>query len=87
MDQRGRPEGESGSINSRQIPNAIPLSFVRIHKPLKTTLAMAAGFTRSLAGVTSRLCEIDDIVNVLEAWEAWEAWEAREAREASEARK
>jgi len=38
-------------------------NFVRIHKTLRTTPAMAAG-------VTSRLWEIGDIVNVLEAWEA-----------------
>ena len=37
-------------------------NFVRIHKTLRTTPAMAAGVTR-------RLWEIDDIVNVLEAWE------------------
>jgi len=38
-------------------------NFVRIHKTLRTTPAMAAG-------VTSRLWEISDIVDVLEAWEA-----------------
>ena len=37
-------------------------NFVRIHKTLRTTPTMAAG-------VTSRLWEIGDIVNVLEAWE------------------
>jgi hypothetical protein len=37
-------------------------NFVRIHKTLRTTPAMAAG-------VTKRLWEIGDIVNVLEAWE------------------
>jgi hypothetical protein len=42
---------------------AMYYNFVRIHKTLRTTPAMAAG-------VTSRLWEIDDIVNVLEAWEA-----------------
>jgi hypothetical protein len=36
--------------------------FVRIHKTLRTTPAMAAG-------ITSRLWEIGDIVDVLEAWE------------------
>jgi hypothetical protein len=35
----------------------------RIHKTLKITPAMAAG-------VTSRLWEMSDIVDVLEAWEA-----------------
>jgi hypothetical protein len=38
-------------------------NFVRIHKTLKTTPAMAAG-------VTDRLWEVADIVDVLEAWEA-----------------
>jgi IS1 family transposase len=38
-------------------------NFVRIHKTLKTTPAMAAG-------VTDRLWEISDMVNVLETWEA-----------------
>jgi hypothetical protein len=38
-------------------------NFVRIHKTLKTTPAMAAG-------VTNRLWEISDMVAVLEAWEA-----------------
>jgi IS1 family transposase len=38
-------------------------NFVRIHKTLKVTPAMAAG-------VTDRLWEIGDIVDVLEAWEA-----------------
>jgi hypothetical protein len=37
-------------------------NFVRIHKTLKGTPAMSAK-------VTSRLWEIDDIVDVLEAWE------------------
>jgi IS1 family transposase len=38
-------------------------NFVRIHKTLKTTPAMAAG-------VTDRLWEVADIVSVLEAWES-----------------
>jgi IS1 family transposase len=38
-------------------------NFVRIHKTLRVTPAMAAG-------VTNRLWEIGDIVNVLESWEA-----------------
>ena len=37
-------------------------NFVRIHKTLKTTPAMAAG-------VTDRLWEVADMVEVLEAWE------------------
>jgi hypothetical protein len=42
---------------------AMYYNFVRIHKMLRTTPAMAAK-------VTERLWEIGDIVNVLEAWEA-----------------
>jgi IS1 family transposase len=42
---------------------AMYYNFVRIHKTLRTTPAMAAK-------VTSRLWEIGDIVGVLEAWEA-----------------
>jgi hypothetical protein len=38
-------------------------NFVRIHKTLKTSPAMAAG-------VTDRLWEVTDMVNMLEAWEA-----------------
>jgi hypothetical protein len=38
-------------------------NFVRIHKTLKVTPAMAAG-------VTNRLWEVSDMVEVLEAWEA-----------------
>jgi IS1 family transposase len=41
---------------------AMYYNFVRIHKTLRTTPAMAAG-------VTNRLWEIGDVVNVLEAWE------------------
>jgi len=41
---------------------AMSYKFVRIHKALRTTPAMAAG-------VTSRLWEIGDIVDVWEAWE------------------
>lgn len=41
-------------------------NFVRIHKTLRTTPAMAAG-------VTKRLWEVSDMVEVLEAWEAQEA--------------
>ncbi|PNE10508.1 MAG: hypothetical protein CR217_13930 [Beijerinckiaceae bacterium] len=41
---------------------AIYYNFVRIHKTLRTTPAMAAD-------VTKRLWEIGDIVDVLEAWE------------------
>jgi len=45
---------------------AMYYNFVRIHKTLRTTPAMAAG-------VTTRLWEIGDIVDVLEAWEATDA--------------
>jgi hypothetical protein len=38
-------------------------NFIRIHKALRTTPAMAAG-------VSKRLWEIGDIVDLLEAWEA-----------------
>jgi IS1 family transposase len=38
-------------------------NFVRIHKTLRTTPAMAAG-------ISNRLWEVADMVNVLEAWEA-----------------
>lgn len=38
-------------------------NFVRIHKTLKVTPAMAAG-------VTDKLWEMNDIVEMLEAWEA-----------------
>jgi hypothetical protein len=37
--------------------------FVRVHQTLKTSPAMAAG-------VTKRLWEIKDVVEMLEAWEA-----------------
>jgi IS1 family transposase len=49
---------------------AMYYNFVRIHKTLRTTPAMAAG-------ITSRFWEIDDIVNVLEAWEASSALKRR----------
>jgi IS1 family transposase len=42
---------------------AMYYNFVRIHKTLRVTPAMAAG-------VTERLWEIDDVVKVLEDWEA-----------------
>ncbi len=42
---------------------AMYYKFVRIHKTLRTTPALAAN-------VTKRLWEIGDIVDVLEAWEA-----------------
>jgi hypothetical protein len=40
----------------------MPYNFTRIHQTLKVTPAMAAG-------VTSRLWEMSDAVNVPEAWE------------------
>ncbi len=42
---------------------ALYYNFVKLHKTLRMTPAMAAG-------VTKRLWEIGDIVDVLEAWEA-----------------
>jgi hypothetical protein len=42
---------------------AMYYNFVRVHKTLRTTPAMAAN-------VTKRLWEIGDIVRVVEAWEA-----------------
>jgi IS1 family transposase len=45
-------------------------NFVRIHQTLKVTPAMAAG-------VTDRLWEVGDIVDVLDAWEAKEKRDAR----------
>jgi hypothetical protein len=38
-------------------------NFVRVHKTLRVTRAMAAG-------ITKRLWEMSDVVDVLEAWEA-----------------
>jgi hypothetical protein len=37
-------------------------NFVRVHKSLRTTPALAAG-------ITKRLWEIGDVIDVLEAWE------------------
>jgi hypothetical protein len=48
---------------TKTIPFAMYYNFIRTHKTLRTTPAMAAG-------VTSRLWEIGDIVDVLEPWEA-----------------
>ena len=50
---------------------AMYYNFVRIHKTLRTTPAMAAN-------VTKRLWEIGDIVDVLEAWETRQQNENRE---------
>jgi IS1 family transposase len=44
---------------------ALYYNFVRIHKTLRTTPAMTAG-------VTKRLWEVGDMIDVLEAWEAAE---------------
>ena len=38
-------------------------NFVRVHKTLRTSPAMAAG-------ITKRLWEMSDVVDVVEAWEA-----------------
>jgi len=43
-------------------PGGTRLDRVRVHKTLRTTPAMAAG-------VTKRLWEMSDVVDVLEAWE------------------
>ena len=52
---------------------AMYYNFVKLHRTLRTTPAMAAGVTR-------RLWEIGDIVDVLEAWEAASAQIALSAR-------
>jgi hypothetical protein len=44
-------------------PAQLANNFVRVHKSLRVTPAMAAN-------VTKRLWEMGDIVDVLEAWEA-----------------
>jgi hypothetical protein len=46
---------------------AMYYNFVRVHKTLRVTPAMAAN-------VTKRLWEMSDIVDVLEAWEALGVW-------------
>jgi hypothetical protein len=43
--------------------HAMYYNFVRVHKTLRTSPAMAAG-------VTKRLWEIGDVVDMLEAWES-----------------
>lgn len=43
--------------------NAMFYNFVRVHQTFKITLAMAAG-------VTKRLWEMSDIVELIDAWEA-----------------
>jgi hypothetical protein len=52
--------GDGQSKENR--PSWVNYNFVRVHKTLRTTPAMAAK-------VTERLWEIGDIVGVLEAWE------------------
>ena len=44
-------------------PHVMYYNFVHIHQTLRTTPAMAAG-------VTKRLTEIGDVVDVFEAWAA-----------------
>jgi hypothetical protein len=51
--KRSKPRARDG---------ALYYNFVRIHKTLRTTPAMAAG-------VTKRLWEIGDIVDIIEAFE------------------
>jgi hypothetical protein len=51
---------------SKKVENhahAVDYNFVRIHSTLRMTPAMAAG-------VTKRLWEMSDVVDMLEAWEA-----------------
>ena len=56
-------EGEArGTLGSELINRIADYNFVRIHKTLRITPAMAAG-------VTKRLWEIGDVVKVLEAWQ------------------
>jgi len=50
---------------------AMYYNFVRIHKTLRVTPAMAAG-------VTDKLWDVADMVAVLEKWEAAQVFEARE---------
>jgi hypothetical protein len=52
-----------GSLITSMALHFLYYNFVRIHKTLKVTPAMAAG-------VTDRLWEVADMVSVLEAWEA-----------------
>ena len=61
--QRNRKLLQSKAIAIFVALFAMYYNFVRIHKTLRTTPAMAAK-------VTERLWEIGDIVNVLEAWGA-----------------
>ena len=70
--RRRSPRARSSITNafSKKVENhahsvalfAMYYNFVRIHKTLRTTPAMAAK-------VTKRLWEIGDVVDVLEAWE------------------
>ncbi len=63
-------QGHSAGLRPKKVENhahsvalfAMYYNFVRIHKTLRTTPAMAAN-------ITKRLWEIGDIVDVLEAWE------------------
>jgi hypothetical protein len=56
------PDGGALASWSAALLFAMYYNFVRIHKTLRTTPAMAAG-------VKSRLWEIGDVVDVLETWE------------------
>jgi len=63
--------GFTARVGSKKVENhahsvalfAMYYNFVRVHKTLRVTPAMAAN-------VTKRLWEMSDIVDVLEAWEA-----------------
>jgi hypothetical protein len=62
----GRRDSDAAIIFMDDLPVALfamYYNFVRIHKALRTTPAMAAK-------VTERLWEMGNIVDVLEAWEA-----------------
>ena len=63
----GHPSEHIGWVERSEICHDVlfwmDYNFVRIHKTLRVTPAMAAG-------VTDRLWEIGDVVDMLEAWEA-----------------
>jgi hypothetical protein len=61
---KGVGPGIEMRVAEQQFPEfAMYYNFVRVHKTLRVTPAMAAN-------VTKRLWEMSDIVEVLESWEA-----------------
>ncbi len=61
---QARRQAGSGLLHAHSVALfAMYYNFVRVHKTLRVTPAMAAN-------VTKRLLEMSDIVDVLEAWEA-----------------